>query len=56
MLLRSLVLSALALTLSACNLSGTGENGPFKTADELAQVKGVGDSTVDKNRDNIVVE
>jgi competence protein ComEA len=32
------------------------QNGPFKTADELAQVRGVGDSTVDKNRDNIVVE
>ena len=32
------------------------QNGPFKSADDLALVKGIGDSTVDKNRDNIVVE
>ena len=32
------------------------QNGPFKSADDLALVKGIGDSTVEKNRDNIVVE
>lgn len=32
------------------------QNGPFKSADELALVKGIGDSTVEKNRENIVVE
>lgn len=32
------------------------QNGPFKSADDLSLVKGIGDGTVDKNRDNIVVE
>ena len=32
------------------------QNGPFKSADDLALVKGIGEGTVDKNRDNIVVE
>ncbi len=39
MLLRSLVLTALALTLSACNLSGTGEKGPFKTSSNVSLSK-----------------
>lgn len=30
-------------------------NGPFKTADELAQVKGIGERTVEINRKNILV-
>ena len=30
-------------------------NGPFKSADELALVKGIGLKTVEKNRDRIVV-
>jgi len=30
-------------------------NGPFKSADQLALVKGVGLKTVEKNRDRIVV-
>jgi competence protein ComEA len=32
------------------------QNGPFASADDLASVKGIGDSTVEKNRDNITVE
>lgn len=32
------------------------QNGPFKSAEELALVKGIGDSTVEKNRENIIVE
>ena len=32
------------------------QNGPFKSADDLALVKGIGEGTIDKNRDNIVVE
>lgn len=32
------------------------QNGPFESVDDLASVKGIGDSTVDKNRDNIVVK
>lgn len=31
-------------------------NGPFKSIDDLASVKGIGDSTVDKNRENIVIK
>jgi competence protein ComEA len=29
------------------------QNGPFKTADDLAGVKGISDKTIDKNRDFI---
>jgi competence protein ComEA len=29
------------------------ENGPFKSADQLAEVKGIGLKTVEKNRDRI---
>ena len=32
------------------------ENGPFKSADGLAQVKGIGLKTVEKNRDVIEVQ
>jgi competence protein ComEA len=31
------------------------EHGPFANASELAQVKGIGDKLVERNRDNIVV-
>ena len=31
------------------------QNGAFKTADQLAQVKGIGLKTVEKNRDRILV-
>ena len=31
-------------------------NGPFKSADELSAVKGIGDRTVEINRSNIVVQ
>ena len=30
-------------------------NGPFKSADQLASVKGIGLATIEKNRDRIVV-
>lgn len=29
------------------------KNGPFKSVDDLANVKGIGKSTIDKNRDSI---
>ncbi|MDH5632991.1 MAG: helix-hairpin-helix domain-containing protein [Gammaproteobacteria bacterium] len=32
------------------------KNGAFKTAEDLAKVKGIGLKTVSKNRDNIVVK
>ena len=31
------------------------EHGPFASAEDLAQVKGIGDKIVEKNRDTIVV-
>ncbi|MDX1453685.1 MAG: ComEA family DNA-binding protein [Oleiphilaceae bacterium] len=31
-------------------------HGPFKSAEELAEVKGIGDKTVAKNKDDIIVE
>ena len=30
-------------------------HGPFKTVDELAKVKGIGEKTVDRNRDALTV-
>lgn len=30
-------------------------NGPFKSLDELAKVKGVGEKTVEKNRANLMI-
>ncbi|MCW8922280.1 MAG: helix-hairpin-helix domain-containing protein [Gammaproteobacteria bacterium] len=56
-----------AATLSA-ELVGVGEkkaeaivayreaNGPFKSAEELTNVKGIGESTLKKNADNILTE
>lgn len=32
------------------------KNGPFKSIDDLAKVSGVGSRTVEKNRDNIIVQ
>ena len=32
------------------------ENGPFRSADDLSQVKGIGSRTVDINRENIRIE
>lgn len=31
------------------------ENGPFRSADQLAEVRGIGLATVEKNRDKIIV-
>lgn len=54
-------------TTLAANLNGVGAakaqaivehrqaNGPFKSADQLASVKGIGLATVEKNRDRIQV-
>ena len=32
------------------------QNGPFKSVDELAQVSGIGESTVEKNRDKLTTD
>ena len=56
-----------AKTLSA-NINGIGDkkavaiiqyrekHGPFKTADDLSKVKGIGPSLIEKNRDILLVE
>lgn len=31
------------------------ENGMFKTADDLTNIKGIGNKTIDKNRDDILL-
>ena len=52
----------------AAELNGIGEskaaaivayreaNGPFQNIDDLANVKGIGEKTVEKNRENLVIE
>lgn len=32
------------------------QNGPFMSADQLLQIKGVGEKILEKNRDNIVIK
>lgn len=32
------------------------KNGPFMSADQLLQIKGVGEKILEKNRDNIVIK
>ncbi len=32
------------------------EHGPFKSIDDLALVKGIGEKTVEKNRENITID
>ena len=32
------------------------QNGPFKSIDDLAGVQGIGQATIDNNRDNLTVE
>ncbi len=32
------------------------ENGPFSRVDDLAEVKGIGEATIEKNRENLTIE
>ncbi len=32
------------------------ENGPFSSVDDLAEVKGIGEATIEKNRENLTIE
>ena len=32
------------------------KNGPFKSVDEISMVKGIGEATLEKNRENMTVE
>lgn len=41
--------------LAAAIVRDREENGPYKTADELARVQGIGESVIEKNRENIKV-
>ncbi|MEP6633147.1 MAG: helix-hairpin-helix domain-containing protein [Luteimonas sp.] len=49
------VLVNIGPTKAAAIVAYRKENGPFKSADQLASVKGVGLKTVEKNRDRIQV-
>lgn len=48
-------LAGIGLTKAEAIVAYREEHGPFKSADDLAKVKGVGKKTVDKNRDSITV-
>ncbi|MCZ7600527.1 MAG: helix-hairpin-helix domain-containing protein [Gammaproteobacteria bacterium] len=32
------------------------ENGPFSSVDDLAEVRGIGEATIEKNRENLTIE
>lgn len=48
-------LNGVGMSKAEAIVSYRDEHGPFATADELAQVKGIGDKLVERNRDNIIV-
>jgi len=43
-------------SLAAAIVRDREENGPYKSADELKRVRGIGDSIITNNRENIRVE
>ena len=47
--------SALGAGKAAAIVEYREENGPFKSVDDLALVKGIGAATIEKNRDKISV-
>jgi competence protein ComEA len=63
----SVDINTASASVLASTIDGVGENkaativayrdayGPFNSVDELAKVKGIGDATIDKNRDNLMV-
>lgn len=48
-------LNGVGLTKAEAIVAYRDEHGPFSSAEDLAQVKGIGEKTVEKNRDNIEV-
>ncbi len=48
-------LNGIGLSKAEAIVAYRDEHGPFSSADDLAQVKGVGEKTVEKNRDVIEV-
>ena len=49
-------LKGIGLTRAQAIVDYRAKNGPFKTADELSRVKGIGQQVVEQNRANIRVE
>lgn len=48
-------LNGVGLSKAEAIVAYRSEHGPFASAEDLAQVKGIGEKIVEKNRDNIVV-
>ena len=48
-------LNGVGLSKAEAIVAYRSEHGPFSSADDLAQVKGIGEKIVDKNRDTIEV-
>jgi competence protein ComEA len=46
-------LSGIGLTKAKAIVAFREEHGPFKSVDDLTQVKGIGPATLEKNRENI---
>jgi len=48
-------LNGIGLSKAQAIVAYRNEHGPFSNADQLAEVKGIGQALVEKNRDSIVV-
>lgn len=48
-------LTGVGLSKAEAIVAYRNEHGPFASAEDLVQVKGIGDKLVERNRDNIVV-
>ncbi|WP_371282104.1 ComEA family DNA-binding protein [Dokdonella sp.] len=48
-------LTGVGLSKAEAIIAYRDEHGPFASAEDLAQVKGIGDKLVERNRENIVV-
>ena len=49
-------LKGIGITKAKAIVSYRKENGKFKSVDELTKVKGIGEKTVEKNRDDLTVK
>lgn len=49
-------LKGIGITKATAIVAYREQNGPFKTVEELTQVKGIGLKTVEKNRDEILLK
>lgn len=48
-------LDGVGLSRAAAIVDYRNQNGPFKASEDLRNVKGIGNSTLEKNRDNILL-